>query len=210
MKIKRYLDKDMRHVLRRVREDQGPDAVILSNRRVDEGIEVIAAIDYDEALVRHAVGMNSPHDAAINSDALARIAEDDRKPEVEADESGSSEAEIISTDLYVAPKPELHSDVQSELSSVRSARSSRRSPAGRRQQPAAAWQVSTGVPARSFEHLRQAMPEWALQRSDVEDESGRRVRRHLGKNLVGHEERSRDDDDIVTPPPAPRQSRKCS
>ena len=51
MKIKRYLDKDMRHVLRRVREDQGPDAVILSNRRVDDGIEVIAAIDYDEALV---------------------------------------------------------------------------------------------------------------------------------------------------------------
>ncbi len=59
MKIKRYLDKDMRHVLRRVREDQGPDAVILSNRRVDEGIEVIAAIDYDEALVRHAHGCHA-------------------------------------------------------------------------------------------------------------------------------------------------------
>ena len=56
MKIKRYLDKDMRHVLRQVREDQGPDAVILSNRRVTDGIEVVAAIDYDEALVRHALG----------------------------------------------------------------------------------------------------------------------------------------------------------
>ncbi|MEM8817890.1 MAG: flagellar biosynthesis protein FlhF, partial [Pseudomonadota bacterium] len=77
MKIKRYLDKDMRNVLRRVREDQGPDAVILSNRRIDEGIEVIAAIDYDEALVRHAMGAAADDKAAINGDSLARIAEDD-------------------------------------------------------------------------------------------------------------------------------------
>ncbi|HNP34415.1 MAG TPA: flagellar biosynthesis protein FlhF [Woeseiaceae bacterium] len=59
MKIKRYLDKDMRRVLRQVREEQGPDAVILSNRRVEQGIEVIAAIDYDEALMRHAIGGNA-------------------------------------------------------------------------------------------------------------------------------------------------------
>ncbi len=56
MKIKRYVDSDMRHVLRRVRQDQGPDAVILSNRRVDDGIEVVAAIDYDEALMQSALG----------------------------------------------------------------------------------------------------------------------------------------------------------
>jgi flagellar biosynthesis protein FlhF len=77
VKIKRYLDKDMRHVLRRVREDQGPDAVILSNRRVEDGIEVIAAIDYDEALVRHALGVSNEAEAQISSDALAGIAEDD-------------------------------------------------------------------------------------------------------------------------------------
>jgi flagellar biosynthesis protein FlhF len=39
-----------------VRQDQGPDAVILSNRRVEGGIEVIAAVDYDEALMQHALG----------------------------------------------------------------------------------------------------------------------------------------------------------
>ena len=76
MKIKRYTDKDMRQVLRRVREDQGPDAVILSNRRVDDGIEVIAAIDYDEALVRHALG-TTEDSAPVDTDALASIAEDD-------------------------------------------------------------------------------------------------------------------------------------
>lgn len=62
MKIKRYVDTDMRHVLRRVRQDQGPDAVILSNRRVDEGIEVIAAIDYDEALIQQALGSQARAD----------------------------------------------------------------------------------------------------------------------------------------------------
>lgn len=85
MKIKRYLDKDMRHVLRRVREDQGPDAVILSNRRVDDGIEVIAAIDYDEALVRHALGVDASSEAQINSDALASIAEDETVPSEQPD-----------------------------------------------------------------------------------------------------------------------------
>ncbi|HWM29172.1 MAG TPA: flagellar biosynthesis protein FlhF [Woeseiaceae bacterium] len=56
MKIKRYIDTDMRQVLRRVRQDQGPDAVILSNRRVEGGIEVITAVDYDEALMQQALG----------------------------------------------------------------------------------------------------------------------------------------------------------
>ena len=39
----------MRAALARVRAEQGPDAVILSSRRGEDGIEVIAAVDYDEA-----------------------------------------------------------------------------------------------------------------------------------------------------------------
>src|ERR1700722_16257168 len=50
MKIKRYTAVSMRAALAQVRAEQGPDAVILSSRRSEEGIEVIAAIDYDEAL----------------------------------------------------------------------------------------------------------------------------------------------------------------
>jgi len=59
MKIKRYFAADMRQAIRMVREEQGPDAVILSNRKVDGGIEIIAAIDYDEALVNEAMGKAS-------------------------------------------------------------------------------------------------------------------------------------------------------
>jgi flagellar biosynthesis protein FlhF len=53
MKIKRYTAPSMRAALALVRAEQGPDAVILSSRRSDEGIEVIAAVDYDEALFKH-------------------------------------------------------------------------------------------------------------------------------------------------------------
>src|SRR5271155_1581877 len=53
MKIKRYTAPSMRAALALVRAEQGPDAVILSSRRGDDGIEVIAAVDYDEALFKH-------------------------------------------------------------------------------------------------------------------------------------------------------------
>ena len=55
MKIKRHFAPDMRQAIQRVREEQGPDAVILSTRRVEGGVEVVAAIDYDETLVAETV-----------------------------------------------------------------------------------------------------------------------------------------------------------
>lgn len=43
MKVKRFLAQDMRRALARIREEMGADAVILSNRTLDEGVEVVAA-----------------------------------------------------------------------------------------------------------------------------------------------------------------------
>lgn len=60
MKIKRFLAPDMRQAMRDVRAEQGADAVILSTRRLEEGIEIIAAVDYDESLMREAVRHNAP------------------------------------------------------------------------------------------------------------------------------------------------------
>lgn len=48
MKIKRYFAPDIRQAMRMVKEEQGPDAVILSNRRVEGGVEIVAAHDFDE------------------------------------------------------------------------------------------------------------------------------------------------------------------
>jgi flagellar biosynthesis protein FlhF len=55
MRIKRFLAPDMRSALKMVRDEHGPDAVILSNRETHAGIEVVAATDYDEALVQQAL-----------------------------------------------------------------------------------------------------------------------------------------------------------
>lgn len=52
MKIKRFFAADMRQAIAMVREEQGPDAVILSNRRVDGGVEIISATEYDDVAMR--------------------------------------------------------------------------------------------------------------------------------------------------------------
>jgi flagellar biosynthesis protein FlhF len=49
MKMKRYVAPDMRSALRAIREEQGPDAVILSSRPVRGGVEVCAAVDIELA-----------------------------------------------------------------------------------------------------------------------------------------------------------------
>ena len=51
MRIKRYFAEDMRAAMRQVKQDQGADAVILSNKRVEGGIEIVAATDYEPELV---------------------------------------------------------------------------------------------------------------------------------------------------------------
>jgi len=47
MKIVRHIAPDMRQAMRSIREQLGDDAVILSSRRIPEGVEVTAAIDFD-------------------------------------------------------------------------------------------------------------------------------------------------------------------
>ena len=47
MKIVRHIARDMRQAMRAIRERLGEDAVILSSRRVGDGVEVTAAIDFD-------------------------------------------------------------------------------------------------------------------------------------------------------------------
>src|ERR1700678_3975169 len=47
MKIVRHIAPDMRQAMRSIREQLGEDAVILSSRRIPEGVEVTAAVDFD-------------------------------------------------------------------------------------------------------------------------------------------------------------------
>jgi flagellar biosynthesis protein FlhF len=58
MKIVRHIAPDMRQALRAIREKLGEDAVILSSRRIPEGVEITAAIDFDASALQDA--MNTP------------------------------------------------------------------------------------------------------------------------------------------------------
>lgn len=51
MKLKRFTAKDARTAMRQIKEAFGPDAVILSSHEVAGGIEIVAAIDFDESIL---------------------------------------------------------------------------------------------------------------------------------------------------------------
>ncbi|AZN33392.1 flagellar biosynthesis protein FlhF [Pseudoalteromonas sp. Xi13] len=49
MKIKRFFAKDIRTALKEVKDELGVDAVIMSNKKLANGVEIVAAVDYDKA-----------------------------------------------------------------------------------------------------------------------------------------------------------------
>src|SRR6185437_3502218 len=62
MKIVRHIAPDMRKALRTIRAQLGEDAVILSSRRVPEGVEVTAAVDFEAGGLQNAA---SGHAASL-------------------------------------------------------------------------------------------------------------------------------------------------
>jgi len=61
MKIKRFMAQDMRQAIRLVRDALGADAVILSSRQVEGGIELMAAVDFDAELVADMAQRSEPN-----------------------------------------------------------------------------------------------------------------------------------------------------
>lgn len=83
MKVKRYFAASMSAALKQVREDMGDDAVILSSKRVDGGVEIVTALDYDENLARQRLG-----------DAAAEATNGGRLAEMQADQHRHLEQEL--------------------------------------------------------------------------------------------------------------------
>jgi flagellar biosynthesis protein FlhF len=73
MKIKRYLGTDMRDALRLVRNELGPEAVILGTRALGTGVEVSAAVDAEHlpgAVHAQDAGDEAPRAQAANDESL--------------------------------------------------------------------------------------------------------------------------------------------
>jgi flagellar biosynthesis protein FlhF len=73
MKIKTYNAPDMRQALRQVRDDQGPDAIILSSRQVAEGVEVTVAMDPEASALLEAASNRVPTAPAATSSSFAEL-----------------------------------------------------------------------------------------------------------------------------------------
>jgi flagellar biosynthesis protein FlhF len=59
MKIKRFFAPDIRQAMRMVKEELGADAVIMSNKSVDGGVEIVAARDFDEQMIQSQASQNN-------------------------------------------------------------------------------------------------------------------------------------------------------
>lgn len=103
MKIKRYFAADTRKALRLVRDELGPDAIIISNRSVDGGVEILAAEDFDDELAqqgevdtRSAVEVSTAPVTPTRNDASAAT-EQPRQPQPTA----ASKDEVMTSDVIL-------------------------------------------------------------------------------------------------------------
>lgn len=121
MKIKRFMAQDMRQAIRLVRDALGADAVILSSRQVDGGIELMAAVDFDAELVADMTRRSepTPQTPAASHAGTARPVAHASSPDVRDD------APWPEPSAPVPVKPAKDSDgptvsaLQRELSSMR-------------------------------------------------------------------------------------------
>ena len=60
MRIKRTFAPTMREALLLVKQEQGMDAVILGNKKVPGGVEIMSAIDFDEVAMTRMVAEAEP------------------------------------------------------------------------------------------------------------------------------------------------------
>jgi flagellar biosynthesis protein FlhF len=64
MKIKRFFAADIRQAMKMVKDELGADAVIMSNRAVEGGIEIVAARDFDEQMLQDKIQEQAPEPKA--------------------------------------------------------------------------------------------------------------------------------------------------
>jgi len=75
MKIRRFYAKGLRDALRQVKEELGSDAVILSNNKVEGGVELVAAIDYDESKIHQSISEKLKPKTSPQKPTIAEIEE---------------------------------------------------------------------------------------------------------------------------------------
>lgn len=90
MNIKRFFASDTRKALNMVREELGEEAIIISNRSMDNGVEILAAEDFDEELSEQ---------GEINTKNATRLPESTPSENKRIEKKSSSFAEKIKDEI---------------------------------------------------------------------------------------------------------------
>ena len=133
MKVKKFIAADMRTALRDVRENLGSDAVILSNRTVNDQVEILAVMDYDEDRLNEAISESQQPPIQQSASAFYEQAavERDRQNRVDNMQPSSTDkharSDVLPTpsqaaSLLQSPPQNIHgiSEMRSELKTLRS------------------------------------------------------------------------------------------
>lgn len=127
MRIKRFVAPDMRTALRMVRDDQGPEAVILSSRKLENGgFEVVAATDYDEALARHTMLADQLENRALATQVSPALAETHGAIATETALQAASERKPAPPPVQDVPAAPVWREQQSSMDELRRELSSMR------------------------------------------------------------------------------------
>ena len=115
MKIRRFYGKDMREALKQVKDELGGDAVIMSNKKHADGIEIVAAYDKEpdaqllpnkiEAKVQANLSRKTP----TLSEIIGDTGPDSLKALLEKQSQSASSSKIEDTKQISETKPQVYS-----------------------------------------------------------------------------------------------------
>ena len=113
MNLKRFFAKDMRTAIAEIKEQLGPDAIIMSSKKVSGGMEVVAAVDYK---VEDAVSNSSVQkDNNVSKRADDKLADDSVKLSSSAKQKSVSYNKSVKNPAAEKKKQEQFADSLAEL-----------------------------------------------------------------------------------------------
>jgi flagellar biosynthesis protein FlhF len=120
MKIKRFFAADMRSAIKQVRDTLGPDAVILSNKSVDGGVELMAALDFDEAAFERQSQSARRYDDTPTDNVVTGFPQEKSSPtNAYSNEYVSQTSEASSTSRVEWSQDPILVDMRQEMQSLR-------------------------------------------------------------------------------------------
>lgn len=83
MKLKRFNAPDTKTAMQQIKAVFGPDAVILSTHQVEGGVEIVAAIDFDESVITPEYAIEVAEPASSKNEIVRASPLDDMKQEIQ-------------------------------------------------------------------------------------------------------------------------------